>query len=421
MRMKPVHFATGFLLSLHGKYRRLEYLNKAANPKAVEKRPGDPYVLDNLLEELKETGGNPLDERVTPQDFALLRNHLKAVFGNDGAAAIAPAFAPYKTFGYDVSTPSPMFLAEGSKNHGQSGAFLWTALNSTSQGRDCLALAGQIFSASGLPASVMGTPLVEKDAEDYDGPAQHFPEEYPVARIQSTTKLMETQTTTLLLLLENLRRTEPAYALRQMIIGLGSWLVLYLIQTADSGKAVLFADFCGGSRPRVRTQARACFARTVSRFGQLVTSTDYLLKIGATEEEITAASSLKGVATQEFEEHFNDFAMRIGWVQPRVAKKKHFEAVPDTLRVLLTSILREDEVVTMDEIAKRLLEKWRLCIGLVPSDHLLLQQHRYAPLDHDSDLRANREAFKNLAVRLGLAREPSDGLVLFSLDPQPGL
>lgn len=32
-RMKPVHFATSFLLALTGRYYKLEYLNKASVPK----------------------------------------------------------------------------------------------------------------------------------------------------------------------------------------------------------------------------------------------------------------------------------------------------------------------------------------------------------------------------------------------------
>jgi hypothetical protein len=69
----------------------------------------------------------------------------------------------------------------------------------------------------------------------------------------------------------------------------------------------------------------------------------------------------------------------------------------------------------MDDVAERLGHRWGLVFGLLSSDHAVLRRHGYSPLDEDADLRANREAFKNLATSLGLAWEPSDGLVLFSL------
>jgi hypothetical protein len=71
----------------------------------------------------------------------------------------------------------------------------------------------------------------------------------------------------------------------------------------------------------------------------------------------------------------------------------------------------------MDDVAARLRRYWHLVIGLLPEDHATLRQHGYTPLDEDADLRVNRDAFKRLAIHLGFAWEPSDGLVLFSLTP----
>ena len=121
---------------------------------------------------------------------------------------------------------------------------------------------------------------------------------------------------------------------------------------------------------------------------------------------------------KRLEEHFRDFSERIGWVQPRGgSQRKFFRAVPDTLRVLLMSLLDEKEIITMDEVADRLKKYWSLVVGLQPEDHDTLGRNGYAPLDEDADLQANREAFKQLAIQLGFAWEPSDGLVLFSLEP----
>ena len=51
-RMKPVHFATSFLLALSGRYYRLEYLNKASVPKTAPKdrsrKSSDEYPSNRL-------------------------------------------------------------------------------------------------------------------------------------------------------------------------------------------------------------------------------------------------------------------------------------------------------------------------------------------------------------------------------------
>jgi hypothetical protein len=108
-RMKPVHFATSFLLTLTGRYRELELLNKAAVPKAAKPRARivDEYVAENLLPRLHELG------RVAPEigldAFQTLRSHLNAAFNNDGAA-LGPAFPPHGTFGSDYSAPSTDYV-----------------------------------------------------------------------------------------------------------------------------------------------------------------------------------------------------------------------------------------------------------------------------------------------------------------------
>lgn len=163
----------------------------------------------------------------------------------------------------------------------------------------------------------------------------------------------------------------------------------------------------------------ACYARQIGLFGRSIRLYLNLFPERITEEIRQTIERFEVDISTELEDHFRDFSERIGWVQPRssAVKQKFFRAVPDTISVLLLSILDQSNIVTMDEVAARLREYWRLVVGLLPEDHAILRQHGYTPLDEDADLRVNRDSFKRLAIQLGFAWEPSDGLVLFSLNP----
>jgi hypothetical protein len=415
--MKTVHFATSFLLCLSGSYRSLELLNKASNPKAVPagNEEDDHYVTSTFFKCIQNLDYAVISPNISAKDLTLLRNHLHSTFNNDGAA-LAAAFKPYSTHGFDFTTPSPSFLANASKNHGNAGALVYCVLKNTDEGRRCLSLAKQIFEASDLPSAALGLPFVEEESCDYPDPETLLDEWFLSNRLSKTAAEMRVQTSALLNLVENLQAGNNAYALRQLIIGVASWLVSYMIKIGSGDEALVFADFSGGGSTRVRAQAQACYTAHISAFGgvisRCVANDDPLLN----EDERNTCGNVYDGITTVLEKHFNDFVLRTGWTQPRSGPAtKHFEMVPDTLRVLLLSILRPDEVLTMDEVAARLLRTWRICIGLVPSDHALLHNQGYSPLDHSADLRANREHFKDLSVALGLAREPSDGLVLFSI------
>ena len=117
-RMKPVHFATSFLLALTGRYYRLEYLNKASVPKTAPRdRPSvqDEYPSNRLHPLLIERG--TLDPSVDPEEFRSLRAHLNAAYNNDGSA-LSAVYPPYSTFGADYSAPSTCYISDRSKNHG---------------------------------------------------------------------------------------------------------------------------------------------------------------------------------------------------------------------------------------------------------------------------------------------------------------
>lgn len=134
-RMKPVHFATSFILALKGQYYRLEYLNKASVPKTVlsgPRRASNEYSSYQLYPLLKEKG--IINPNINIKMFNSLRAHLNAAFNNDGSALNA-AFPPYSTFGTDFSTPSIQYISNQSKNHGHSGSFVLSVLEATPAGK----------------------------------------------------------------------------------------------------------------------------------------------------------------------------------------------------------------------------------------------------------------------------------------------
>lgn len=416
LRMKPVHFATSFLLCLHRSYRTLEILNKAANPRSAEKAQGDEYVAENLYNRLRQD--NIISSTLSLEDFKSLRPHLKAIFDNDGGAAVA--FKPYSTFGCDYSTPSLEYLTNQSKLHGNSGAFVWLVLSSTEIGQEFLQLAQKIAESATGPAANLGNPLLDIEVTEYNKDILELCGNPLQSKIAIVSQLMQPQTEALLCLAKNLQNHPTPYALRKLIIGVGSWLLVYQIRRiSGADDTVFFSDFIGESKPRVRVQATACYARQVGLFGRS-------LKIWLSEnphfivdqEYRDLFENTEASASKELEDHFRDFSERIGWVQPRSGtSNKYFRAVPDTMRVLLLSTLNEDEVITIAELAEKLRIHWRLVFGLLPEDHEILRKNGYTPLDEDTDLRANRAAFIQLAKHLGFAWEPSDGLVLFSLNP----
>lgn len=418
MRMKPVHFATSFLLCLHQHYFRLELLNKAANPKAEEKSAGDEYVADNLYQQLIEARQPIIDSSVNIDSLKLLRNHLEAAFNND--KAMYAAFYPYKTHGCDYSTPCLGYLGNLSKNHGNAGALVWLALNSTADGKQFLALAKDIANKVEGPAAALGSPFLVDQEEKYEEEISRLCGDPSLELLAAISELMKPQTKALLRLAKNLHNHTSSYALRKLILGVGSWLLIYQIRRIPStGETIFFCDFAGEIRPQLRTQAMACYATQLGLFGKSVRLWLNINPEKITEEVEWVVENLDVNISKELEDHFRDFSERIGWVQPRSGtQRKYFRAVPDTLSVLLLSVLDQNEVCTMDEVAARLREHWCLVVGLLPEDHAILRQHGYTPLDEDADLRVNRDSFKRLAIHLGFAWEPSDGLVLFSLTPE---
>src|SRR5689334_2488546 len=89
-RMKPVHFAAGFFLSVSEHRYELEPLNKVAVIKHNTGLRGD-YTHERVLEALKEE--QLLDGAVKESELKTLRIQLNGVVGNDDA--IYGSFKPY--------------------------------------------------------------------------------------------------------------------------------------------------------------------------------------------------------------------------------------------------------------------------------------------------------------------------------------
>ena len=415
MRMKPVHFATSFLLALTGRHARLEWLNKAAVPRVAPKpraRKPDEYVAELLLPRLREL--DRVSEDIDLVAFRVLRAHLNAAFNNDGAA-LTPAFEPYKPFGADYSAPSVDYITNLSKNHGYAGSFVLRVLRASESGQAVLQDCERLLDLPPPPLEALGRPLLDAQDEpwtdDYD--ARFGP--LSPARAAALAAMMEPQTTALRRLLDNLLRQRSVYALRYMVIGLCGWLFVYMMRRGD-GSPLLLLDAMDGDNRRVRAQSQASYARQLDRF-----SRSYDLWRGGEGADFPEAQWAAFAASSEerqvLEDHFRDLGVRIGFIQPRsnIAKRKHAELQADTLRVLALSLLGPSEVVSSTEFARRMRDVWCVCAGVDPDDAARLHADGFTPLDLDEDLEPNGAAFRELLVRLGLAVEPSDGLTLCAL------
>ncbi len=417
--MKPVHFATSFLLALTGRYYTLEFLNKASVPKVAPKdsqRVQDQYPSDRLHPLLIDLGR--LDPSVDLDAFRTLRAHLNVAYNNDGSA-LAAAFPPYSTFGADYSAPSVRYVSNSSKNHGYSGSFVISIFKATGAGRSALETIKRLLQVPPSPLAALGEPLL--DAVDHEWLDRH--DEYfgviEPSRAATIAAKMQDCTCAIGQLAANLERQRSNYALRYIILGLCCWLFAYMMRQA-SDAPLLLIDALQGSNPRIRGQSRATYARALDFF-----SSSYDRAYSSVDRHTVAegdwnvfASSAE--AREILDEHFRDLGVRIGVIQPRsaVAKHKHIELQADTLRVLALSLLKEDQVLTMAEFAERLRTTWSLLVGAGVQDGDLLRSSRFGPLDRDDDLRPNAIAFEALLIRLGLAVEPSDGLTLVAINAE---
>ena len=124
---------------------------------------------------------------------------------------------------------------------------------------------------------------------------------------------------------------------------------------------------------------------------------------------------------KDVERHFQDLVVRIGLAQPRTAtvRAKHYEPQSDTIRMFVLSLLSPDEgPIVFQDFATRLRSTWGIVFGGCEDDVALLAEQGIIGLDEDDDLSVNRRFFINILKSLGLAFEPSDGLVLCELNEE---
>lgn len=418
-RMKPVHFATSFLLALTGRYYRLEYLNKASVPKTVPRDRGnvnDEYPSDRLHSLLVDLG--KLDPSVDLNAFRTLRAHLNAAYNNDGSA-LSAVFPPYSTFGADYSAPSTHYISDWSKNHGYSGSFVVSVFEATAEGRKALDGIRKVLELPPPPLAAFGKPLLDDKHEEWFDLHDDLYGQIESKRMARIGSRMEDCTIAIGRLASNIERLRFNYSMRYIVIGLCCWLFAYMLRQG-SDSPLLLIDALQGSNPRIRAQSRATYARALDLFSS---SYDRTLAAGGGSsimEDDWNVFSGSAEARQVLDEHFRDLGVRIGIVQPRsaVAKHKHIELQADTLRVLVFSLLDNSQVLTLPEFATQLRSVWSILVGAESSDGDVLRSNRFGPLDHDEDLRPNASAFQALLVRLGLAIEPSDGLTLVAIDAE---
>lgn len=420
-RMKPVHFATNFLLALSGEHYRLEYLNKASVPKTAprDRRRVDEYQSEQLHYLLVEL--DKLDPSVDLDAFRTLRAHLNAAYNNDGSA-LAAVFPPYSTFGADYSAPSARYVSDRSKNHGYSGSFAVSVFESTDEGRDALARVRKLLDHPPPPLAAFGQPLLDRKPEEWSDRHEELYGPFTPDRMQRIGSRMRECTIAVGRLAANLERLRSSYSMRYMVLGLCCWLFSYMMRQG-SDSPVLLVDALQGSNPRIRAQSRATYARALDLFSSSYDRAFESQGASGVSEDDWNLFDGSAESRQVLDEHFRDLGVRIGIVQPRsaIAKRKHVELQADTLRVLALSLLEEKQVLTLPEFAMQLERVWSILVGAGPTDGDVLRSNRFGPLDHDDDLRPNTAAFQALMVRLGLAVEPSDGLTLVAIGAEEGI
>lgn len=411
-RMKPVHFATGFVIALTGLSYKLEILNKVSIPKAspqTHSAKPDPYLLDEVRTALVES--ETLHADVDPASLGLLRSHLQAMLDNDGGSFAM--FSPYKSQSNDYSLPATEYASGQSKNHGGAGSFVLKVLERTVEGREFIERARRILKDLPPPQADLGRPLLDEDGveDEVDYEATFGVDQ---AQIDRAADLMSDQTAALALLASNIERLRFLYAVRYLLLGLCSWLYLYMMRRNDN-EPVLLIDACRGLNTRTRGQSCAAYARQLNVWSA---SYDVWSEQAPEREEAWSRFRGKDKVRRDIDDHFRDFGVRIGFVQPRAAqaRQKHFELSPDTLRVIAMSVLGEGEVLQFPDFARLLRDRWFLYTGAARADGELLFGHGFTPLDEDDDLKRNADEFASLMINLGLAVEPSDGLVLCALD-----
>ena len=421
LRMKPAHFASGFFLALTDRVYSNELLNQVAVTKANRGLVGG-YAPEAVFQRLQDN--ELIADSMTQAEVELLRIQVNGVVNND--AAMYPAFKPYKQAGNDYTFISPRLLTRARRTDGYAGHFAAKILAATPAGTKVLDFARTV---AGEPPGTLErfvNPLLADGEAETFGLGEKYRTDFgelTPTRINRIAEQMQKQTDGLVRLCGNLADYSHYRRIRYIVLGLLAWLMTYLLATAARrrGRTMLF-DFVGEKDGAIRSQSRACYARlreTVRR-----AYLDFAAADGFTDNPVDKGVFARADRPDEqnfrfLEEHFGDLALRMGYAQPRASRvtQKHFDLQPDTLRVLLLTILDEDpaSAVTFDDVCGRLRDTWSIVVGSGGDDYEALRQQGYFGFD-EADLERNAIAFAGRLIGLNLAIEPSDGLVLCAKD-----
>ena len=422
-RMKPAHFASGFFTALTGEVYADELLNRVAVTSAG-KGLLESYTPERVLETLKQK--RLIAEALNQPEIELLRKQVNGIVDND--SAMFPAYRPYRAMGNDYTFISPRLLTTANRTDGYAGLFVLTVLAETGPGQTVLD-AGRALADE--PAGTLEQ-FVEPLLRDVDPQPRDLREKYEEgfgvldpARVAAIAETMRVETDALRRLCAAAQDYSHYRKIRFYILGLLAWLFSYLLKTAattSSTTPLLLFDFLGDRDGRIRAQSRACYARL--REGVRRSYTEFA-RSGRIQPDPIAANLFSRPGRPEeqnfyfLEEHFRDVAVRMGYAQPRAGnvQQKHLELQPDTLRVLMLSILDGDaqHPITLDEACRRLWETWKVAVGARGEDLEALRIQGYFGFDEE-DLSRNTAAFAGRLKSLNMAFEPSDGLVLCSSD-----
>ncbi len=420
LRMKPVHFASGFFMAVTDSVYVNELLNQVAVTK-TNKGLLDGYAPDAVFERLRSEG--LIMEGVTQTEVELLRIQVNGVVNND--AAMYPAFKPYRQKGNDYTFFTPRLLTRASRTDGYAGHFVAAALAATAEGTEVLRFARDVAEESPGTLERFVQPLLKGGVPDNACLAPKYEREYgrlAPTRVTYVSKLMHRQTDAIARLCTNLADCSHYHRIRYLVLGLLAWLMAYLLRTAAvnaDGPPLLLFDFVGARDGPIRSQSQTCYARlreivrrTYLEFADAGRFSDNPITQGIFERKSPPMRN----DFRFLEEHFGDLALRMGYAQPRASgvPQKHFEFQPDTLRTLVLSILDSDPAspITFDELCGGLRDKWNIVAGGA-ADYETLRQHGYFGFD-ETDLNQNAIMFTDRLKGLNLAAEPSDGLVLCS-------
>lgn len=110
-------------------------------------------------------------------------------------------------------------------------------------------------------------------------------------------------------------------------------------------------------------------------------------------------------------------AAKIGLVFGRT--KSRYVPTPEILEIILLSVLKPDEFLTLSEFGERIWEKYGIIIGANPNeDFQHLKQWKiseHIPGDIHSSLASNADYFAEVFISMGYAKRFADGVIILSL------